>query len=208
MHTLNTRTHGPLLLLIGLVLGLMAFQSQARRPTAMMAQPTVVATVDLEAVFNQLKERDALHNQLQGKAQELVDKNAPLKAEIEQLQQEIEDYAPGSDKYLELQDTIMRKSFEYQAQVTFAKRLTELRNADSIKEIYLHIKQAAAGLAQQRGIDIVFVDDTKVEIVDGDEQQINQQISARRMLYVNPAIDITQDLITVMNGQFQAKAGN
>ncbi len=208
MSTMNTRTHAPVLLLIGIVLGLLAYQSQAHRPAAVIAQPTVVATVDLETVFNQLKEREARHSALQAQAQALVDKNDGLQAEIEQLQLDLEDYARGSDKFLEIEDQLLRKTFEFQAQVTFAKRITQLRNAESIKEIYLNIKKAAANLARERGIDLVFVDDTKVEIQDGDEQQINQQISARRMLYVNPAIDITQDLIAVMNGQFQARAGN
>ena len=58
-------------------------------------------------------------------------------------------------------------------------------------------------MAVESGYDIVFVDDSVVEMVTGTEVEVRRQISARRMLYANPEIDLTEELVTRMNEAFR-----
>jgi len=51
---------------------------------------------------------------------------------------------------------------------------------------------------------VVFVKDYINEIRPGTEDEVERQILERRMIYVDPNIDITDELIRRMNQSFQA----
>ena len=61
-----------------------------------------------------------------------------------------------------------------------------------------------------KGYDFVLMDDTSAELAVNPESkvareiQVKQQMTARRSLYVNPAMDITDQLIQRMNNAFNA----
>ena len=58
-------------------------------------------------------------------------------------------------------------------------------------------------MSRANGYDIVLVDDTVAELPeDTTEAETMRQISARRMLYANPQVDISDELIVRMNQDF------
>jgi hypothetical protein len=59
-------------------------------------------------------------------------------------------------------------------------------------------------LAKEQKIDFVFIDDTVPGINPTNLEGTMQQINGRRMLYSNPALDITDALIERMNSDFRA----
>ena len=72
--------------------------------------------------------------------------------------------------------------------------------------MYKHIREASAELAQQNGWDYVFVNETVVELPEGDNIDMGAVISARRMLYANAAMDVSDQLIEFMNASFDEMA--
>ncbi len=60
-------------------------------------------------------------------------------------------------------------------------------------------------LAEQEGYALVVVDDSIVDFQSGTEADMMRQISARRMLYASPRVDITDALIMQMNNAFQRR---
>lgn len=201
MQSIKKRMNGMVLALVAMVLGLAGFQAYAMR--TMMMAPSVIATVDIVRAFNALDERAALERDLTAELQRMTDENAQLGEAIKVLQEDLEDFAPGGDKYKERDTQLLRKVYEYQAAVSYIQLQRERRLAEITLKLYRSIRHASRRLAEARGIDIVFVDDTKVEITMGSETDITRQISARRMLYVNPQIEVTDELISLMNREYQ-----
>ncbi len=72
-----------------------------------------------------------------------------------------------------------------------------------MKKVYTSIRAAAGQLAVERGYSVVFVDDSISPIPPGSEQEMNRQISARRMVYTSPDVDITEELISRMNAAWK-----
>ena len=60
-------------------------------------------------------------------------------------------------------------------------------------------------MAESEGYDLVIVDDSKAPFTENPDARVSreghilQQIAVRRIMYANPMIDITQDLIVRMN---------
>jgi Skp family chaperone for outer membrane proteins len=189
--------NGTVTLFALIVVGLLAYQSTATRPVP--ARPTTIATVNLENVFNGLNARAEADAGLERLAEELKQQADELAREIDALKEDLELYPKNSDNYQTTLESFTLKSLEYQAFVEFSRRKIEVEKALTLKRIYRSIKTAARTLSEENGWDVVFVDDSVAEMQAGTEAEANRQISARRMLYTNPEIDITQALIDYMN---------
>jgi Skp family chaperone for outer membrane proteins len=202
MDALHRRINWPALLLLALLAGFMACQTQAHRASS-QAPPTVVATVNIERLFQNLDERSAADTRLIALAGELDAETQQRQEEIDRLNEELEVYAPGSKQHQELNEQIALKGYQLQAYLDFAKRKLDNEKSQFFRGLYARIKQAVAATAEENGYDVVFVDDSIVDLPqNATEQEMKRQISARRMLYATNQIDITDQLVERMNREF------
>ncbi|MBT8485025.1 MAG: OmpH family outer membrane protein [Phycisphaerales bacterium] len=189
-----------LMLLAGIVVG----QSQANRPAT--AEPSALATVNLETIFQRLDERSAADSELLRIAEELDATRQARRDELEGLREELDLFAPGTPKHDELSQQLARQGYQLQAFLDFAGRKLDVHKAKALRELYRRIKETTSQYALQNGYDVVFVDDSVVPLPnEGTEAETMRQISARRTLFSNPAIDVTENIINLMNDQFAAQ---
>lgn len=187
-----------------LAMGFLAFftyHSAAIRHMA-LTEPAVVVTVDLESLFNQLDERQGADEQLQRMAEELQSESDDMSARIRELEEELEIYEPGSEKHQEIMEQLSLITLEYQAFAEFSRQKIEAEKSLTLKRIYDGIRRAGRSEAEERGYDIILVNDSLGQLPPGDEVETIRQISSRRMLYSNPRLDITSDLVNRMNRDF------
>lgn len=181
--------------------------SLALSPVVLMAKPTmvksippaVVATVDLEQIFNSLEEKATADKALQDYATTLQAEQDKIRQEITQINDELSVLAETSNAHQQKFAALQLKTLEYQAKVEHNKLQLEKRKGIVLRNIYMSIKAQVRAYAQAQGIDIVMLDDSIVDVELGDEQDVSKQISARRTLYCNPQLNITQDVIDLMN---------
>ncbi|MFZ9691844.1 MAG: OmpH family outer membrane protein [Phycisphaerales bacterium] len=184
------------LLVGGSLLALAAFAPQ---------RPAVVASVDLERVFNSIDLQAKTEARLQTVAADLDAQRKVLRDGIEELNAELETFQPGSAAQLEVATRIEEAISEFRAFEGFARAKAEAEQAKAMRQIYMKIRQAAADLAKERGWDYVMVDDSIPTIEPTDSQRMLQQISSRRFLFANPSFDITDDLIAKLNAMEAAQ---
>lgn len=171
-------------------------------------RPAVVATVDLERVFNSVDLQSRTEVRLQTMSEELGARRDELRLEIEDLQAELESFQPGSDAQIEVASRIEEAIAEFRAWEGFAAIKLEAEQSKAMRDIYLSIREAAAALARERGWDYVLVDDTVPTIQPGGAEQMQQQIGSRRFLYANGAFDVTDELIARLNTQSASATGD
>jgi Skp family chaperone for outer membrane proteins len=207
-----SRQNLPTLLLMAVLIALLGYQSVANRleaDPAPQANPTgtgKLATFDLEKTFNSLDQKKAADADLLKVAEAMNLHGEAEHKKIKQMETELEDHLPGTPKYKELSEKYSMAAYDYRALLEFDKAKIDKERAKTLKRIYLDIRTAVAQLAKERGYDIVFVDDSINEIPTAGEEETNRQISARRMVYTSPSVDITQELIAHMNKAFAAPA--
>lgn len=204
MHSLKKRMNWSVFIPLAIIAVMIAHQSLAGRNMA-PAGPAVVATVDLEKAFNDLDERAQARLDLEAVADRLSVRQTELRNAVTMLEQDIESYADGSDAKQRALEEYTLAVYELQGFIEFAKRKIDAEGARMMGSLYEKIKRSAAAISAEMGYDIVIVDDSKAAIPEGvGEAEMTRQISARRMIYSNPTLDITADLVTKMNGAFVA----
>lgn len=168
-------------------------------------RPAVVASVDLERVFNSIDLQAKTEARLKAVAADLDEQRNRLRDGIEELQAELESFQPGSTAQLEVATRVEEAIAEFRAFEGFARAKAEAEQAKAMRQIYMSIREAAAGLAKERGWDYVMVDDSIPTIEPTDAQRMLQQISSRRFLFANPSFDVTDDLIAKLNAMEAAQ---
>jgi Skp family chaperone for outer membrane proteins len=178
-----------------------AAASAAPAPAGSPTGPAVVAVVDLERVFEEINLRDMADAALQQLADQLQADVESAKQAADLARADMEVFAPDSVEHREAQRKALVAVTEYQAQVQFVGERLNAQKARTLVDMYVAVKSAIATVSQQHNYDLVLLDDSKVDIPPGDETQVLQHITARRILYANGALDITDQIISAMNQQ-------
>lgn len=200
---------GPFLLaVIGGLCVLVGYQAAGERGV-IKAPPNAIATVDLNRVMNGLAQWDKAVTELQamqdGYLKEQKQQDDAITADIERLRS-MEDTPEA--RALEEQIALARLNLD--ALRAFNREVLDIEMALRLEDFYNTVKVAIEQMAQAEGYDAVYVDDSQGRLRKdagsgvSRQVQVRQQITNRRLLYVNNAIDITDELIERMNNAFNA----
>ncbi len=198
MQRLTTIMTGRLYLGIALVLALgvgPAYALLSMAPT----RPAVIGFVDLQKVFNESVGRAEAQAELEGLGQGLDDQEEALRQEISVLQSDLELLLVGTPKYQEAEKKVIGVAADLRAWVEFKGRKLDAKRAQRRTQVYDEIVLAATEFAEQNNIDFILTDDSILELRPGTDGQVVQQMSLRRVVYANPELDITDELIVWIN---------
>jgi Skp family chaperone for outer membrane proteins len=189
---------GALLVLVPGLVTVIACQSYAIGHMA--ASPTAVATVNIDKVFGGLNERAQIDTRLMTIAEDLTAQSEALAEQIDELQEELEMYTPGSDKHQGALEQYTLKGLEYQAFGEFSMMKLDVHKATEFRRVFESISGAVSILAIELGYDIVMVDDSVNPIGGGnDSDAVRLNIMSRQILYANGEVDLTDVLTERMN---------
>jgi len=209
MNSSHPARHRPWFVILAAALVLTSYQAIANRFSFGPEKPGIIAAFDLERTFNALDEKKHAYDAL-AKAAEAMKAEAETTAKsIKQMEVDLDDHLVGSPKHRELLEKVSMASHNLQADIEFYGMKAERDRAATMKNVYLSIRKAIETIAEENNYAIVFVDDSISEIPLGTltPEEVNRQISARRMAYTSPEVDITDALISRMNAAFQARVG-
>ena len=190
-------------LLLGAALGYQAVAQRAVAPAA-----PVIATVQLDRLFDGLQQRAEAKVEVARLDQQMNDEQTRREGQIAQLEADLEDAVAAATRK-KLKDQIALKRLKLQFWYQEASTVVEVEKALQLQDMYKNIKEALEALAGAEGYDMVIINDESSDLpFDRDSRvspqvQVLQQISNRKMLYLNPALDITEDLIERMNNAFR-----
>ena len=162
-------------------------------------KPAVVAVVDLEMVFNNLDSRKAEEEKIIAMRNDMLEQAEGMREELELLNAELESLEAGSATMIEMNDRAISISGRLRAFETYGKLLIEREQAATLRSTYDMIREEAGKLSKAKGIDLVLLNDS-IPVVDlTDAAGTLQQISARRILWANTTLDISEELLAQMN---------
>ncbi len=163
--------------------------------------PAVIGVVDLEKVYNNLDSRSELVTRIEAMQAKMAEDASSMQEELEMLSAELESLAPGSGAMIEMNDKAISISGRLRAFETYGALLIERERAADLRDSYDMIRTEAGTLSKMMDIDLVLLNDS-IPMVDlADAAGTLQQISARRVLWANETLDITDELIARLNGQ-------
>ncbi len=189
---------------IAVALGAVLGQQRAVAPAA-----PVLAVVEINHLFDELQQRADARIDLRRLEVEIQDEKLLRETAIAQLQGELEQ-AVASARRDEIANEFALKKLQMQFWFREAMNELEVEKALLLQNLYRSMIVAIEALAATEGYDMVIIDDASEDLTfdrDGrvsPQVQVLQQIAGRKILYRNPALDITLDLATRMNNLYRA----
>jgi Skp family chaperone for outer membrane proteins len=190
----------------------LAGNAEARRPVVLAAAPTAVGVVNMATVFDRLNEAAEWDVKLKNLEARFVEEGRARSAALEAMDKEIKAMSEGEAKERKLDEFRLKR---LQAEAWNGMKELELDRERSLKwqAVYRAVREGCARLCENEKLDLVMVDDSKIEITaqrskDAPplETQVKAQITQLRVLHSTRTVDVTEKLIVQINNS-RPKAG-
>ena len=172
--------------------------------------PTVVVTFSIERVSADLTERAdseaSLRNLFSKVETELKSRNESMTALQETLQS-----AADADKP-EIVEQLNQLAIQAMSYKQFAERRVDSERSLMFRDLYMKIKSSVANIANENGYDLVLITDDDREILanpqtnTSQEFQVREQIGQQRVVFASDQIDITEQIVTHMNLEWEKRS--
>lgn len=183
---------------------LTAADNKAAQPAGSRG-PSRVGVVDLVRVFNEFEQTKVLNAEIDKYKAKLGEEKVQREEKIDTERKTLQTFAPDSADYQRRAREVRKMMIEYRAWLeTEQQNLTD-EHRRWIERTYDMVTQTTAAVAQARSIDVVITKEDLDRSVS-DTTVLLKQILNRKVLYSNPDLDITNEVMQRLNDAF-AKAG-
>jgi Skp family chaperone for outer membrane proteins len=180
-----------------------AWDAVAGRATA---PPTVMGTIDLPRVLEALDEWKAEVTRSTAAGESFQAELIKRRDNLDALAADLDDFVVGTKQYEGAEHAIKKASIDLRAFMSLADLREARTKQRAILRIYNHIREGTSAVSQQEGYGIVLMDDSAIPISE-ESSDVLGDISARRVLYASPTLDVTDAIILHLNSQWQAAHG-
>jgi len=180
--------------------------------TSQMKPPTVVVTFDIEQVISDLTERADSETKL---VKLIMDIEETAKAKFDavaKLEEEL-DATSDADRPIvsEELDKLKLEALSYQR---FASARVDIERSLMYRDLYQKIQTSVQAIAEQNGYDLVLINDVQREILVNPkanvsrEFQVREQLQVKRIVFSSSQIDITEQIVSHMNLEWEKSPGS
>lgn len=171
------------------------------------ADATRIAVANTAHIFSEMQELKDLRAKLQseqkllaGVSNEKQDKLKAMKAARDALKADSPQY---QDKNAEL----LKAAIEYESWGKINEADVQRNQKLQMRRLFEKIEQAVAEVAKQKGYDLVITDqhpDLPDEVDQVSLDQLRTMINSRNVLYTGEKIDISNDVLAVLDARYRA----
>ncbi|MFQ6047915.1 MAG: OmpH family outer membrane protein [Phycisphaerae bacterium] len=175
---------------------------------AQTAAPQVgpIAVVDMTRVFNECQQIKDINDYLQKQDEQFRAERDKLKEAADQKQAELEAFARGSPEYLERFKQWVKLQTDYSTLVRLRERQMLVDQTRWTRQSYLQIVQAVEQIAKDRHLALVLYRD-EMDLKTNNLQELERRLRGRKVIYVDQALDITDQVLEKVNRDYQARGG-
>jgi len=173
-------------------------------PRALADEGTRVGVCNPARVFEKLDEREQIQNRMTAERQKAQSEGGRRKAEIDEITKALADYKPNTPQYKEKAAEKVKKSIEFDVWARIEQGQLAEQEKDQVKALFDKIKEACKDVAREKKLDFVLAE-RQPDMSNTDSltpDQVRQLIATQDVLYKNDKVDITQDVILLLNRKF------
>lgn len=180
-------------------------QSPAGKKTAPQAVPHKVGLIDMGRVFKEYKKFEDIRDSLRQEVAASEQKARTMSQTIQDLQEKMKPFKPGSPEYSKLETEVARKSSELQAFGKVLQRDLLRKETQAYKDIYLEVSKVVRMYAEHYDYTLVMRFESD-PIDSADPQKLLQSLN-RQVVYHRTNDDITQNIVDYLNGEYAKQKG-
>ena len=177
----------------------------AAAPTG--AAPTQVVVLDVGYIFKNHAGFNAEMAKIKDDVMEVENRLKQEQERIRGMMEQLKVFQPGTPEYRKLEGDVAKAQGDFQVKAQLEKKDFLDREAKIYHKVYGEVEQAVAAFARQNRIAVVHrFDGEAVDPRETDRGKIMGYLS-RPIVYHDPAVDITADVLKMLNGGATAVAG-
>lgn len=169
--------------------------------------PTVVVTFNIEKVTTDLTERADAEVQLRDFIMKIEKESKEKFQAIEELSIAMESVSDA--ERVEMQESLDQLKLSALSYQRFSMSQIDIERSLMFRDLYKKIKESVAVVAEENGYDLVLINDDARDIVVNPKAQVNRefqvrnQIEEKRIMFASEQIDITEQIVTHMNIEWE-----
>jgi Skp family chaperone for outer membrane proteins len=171
------------------------------------AKAATIAVVDVQKVFGALDEKQGVEADITAQTEKLQKEDQDRQTELKALEADLKILNADSDAFKQTRDKLENKAIEYQTWKQFKGRQLENEKALRIERLYNKVIDDVEKLAKKNGYDLVLYKDQTEKLGGQNQQQLAAMIQVRKVLYVTPDIDVTDQITQSLNNDWNNRKG-
>jgi Skp family chaperone for outer membrane proteins len=193
-------------------LGAAATMQSATAQAGSKAAPTAVAVINLNRVLDALVETkdamarlDAENKKGQGKLDEINSQINSLKSRLDAMPK-----GQRSPERAQLEGQLLELNVQGRARLEVLQQLQSVESGTIAMGIYSKIVDAVKRYSEAQGIDLVITDDSSMTLPPDKpitDKDVSRYTNDRQVIFAAAKIDLTDQIIAMMNNEYAAKAG-
>jgi len=173
--------------------------------TGSSAGGTLVGVVDLVRVFNDFEQTKALNTELERYKRQVTEEKQVKEEDLAVEKQTLLGFAPDSAEFRQRRGAFEKMMIEYRVWMAVKAESLEEQHRVWIERTYATATQCIADVAKERGIQVVITRE-ELDATVQDTNVLRTQILNRKVVYYDPALDLTDEVLARLNDAF-ARAG-
>ncbi|MCG3127918.1 MAG: hypothetical protein CHACPFDD_02791 [Phycisphaerae bacterium] len=165
-----------------------------------------IATIDVVRVFGESERQKALTDEMMKQRGGLEEENRARLQKIDAAQAALDKMNPNDPLYGGKQKEVVQMRVEYKNWFDFKQAELGREIATWTWRIYSEISQVTEEIAKLSGYDAVLYID-EFPPISPDPEEMKGRIRSRRVVYSNPAIDVSTMVLEKLNANFRAAGG-
>ncbi len=163
-----------------------------------------VAVINLPEVSERYNKTADLELHFEGIRKKLNEQRNAMSAKVEKMARSLqEELKPGTEAFDKRRKEVAMQEAELQWFVEAEGKKVEQGLADALRKIFTDIRAVVADVARDRGFDIVLASDRVPDNAPSSPGQVRQHILLQKVIYWNPNVDITDEVVQRLNARYQ-----
>jgi|GEM_PF-2448819 len=165
-----------------------------------------IGVVDLERISNKYEKWQKFQDELMDDEEkfnkELEAKQQAVQKEMAKHEERLRKLSPSSQEYFDVSEKIEELKFSYQQEQKRAYNAVKMKAEEMARELLSDIEKAVEGYGKQFGFTAIFRKEA-VAVEKLSWVEIRGYAGRKFVLYADSGIDITEDIIKLLNEKYQ-----
>ena len=164
-----------------------------------------VATANPSKIFFNMKEKADVQARLADEHKKLQDEERSKRQKVEDLRSALDLIKPDAPQYEQANKDFTQAAIEFKNWGELSQAQSARNDKRQTKMLFDKIMAAISELAKQRGYDLVIAEQPPINIEKTTAEMLPQLLLQREVLYSASSIDITNDVVTKLDEQYNAQ---
>lgn len=168
------------------------------------ADATKIGVVRFTALINGYKRMQDEQKTSTAKRKELQAEQKSRYDELQRLNAKLQQHTPGSEAYNKTEDMLQQKKAELEAWARREAQKLLVDEARIIRGIYDDVQKAVTEFGRKGGYALILKEDD-LDLVGARVTELKLKVALRKILYVDPSVDITEAVLKLLNKTYAKK---